>query len=114
MRGWGGDATASLSSLALMAAADGEIGGRARYWDWDSFYRHGMGRGVSWEARLLHLGGNVAWGRLERGDGEVAARQAALASAGCRGAFPAGLGRVEARGEEQGGPRGGKTRGAGA
>jgi hypothetical protein len=55
----------------------------------------------------------VAWERLERGDGEVAARQAALPSAGCRGAFPAGLGCVEVRGEGQGGPWGGKTGGAG-
>ena len=65
MRGWGGGATASLSSPALMAAADGEIGGRTRYWYWDSFYRHGMGRGVSWEARSLRLEGNATWGRSD-------------------------------------------------
>ena len=32
-----------------------------------------MGRGVSWEASLLHLGGNAAWARSESGDGEVTA-----------------------------------------
>ena len=32
-----------------------------------------MGRGVSSEASLFHLGGNAAWARSESGDGEVTA-----------------------------------------